>query len=538
LIYRRLLRHLRSRNFLSRFQAGFRSHYCTADQLFRLSHAISSAFAEHRGLPIAFLDLKNAFDTVWHDALLLKLHRAGVDNHLLFWIRSFLSHRSFFIQTLTAVSDPFPIRCGVPQGCVLSPLLFLVFINDACELGCCESAFFADDIALWPRVAGSHHYVDLQSDLSLLSRWADEWRLRFSSSKSNIIFFSRSSLNLPPPSYTLSSFTLSRADSYQYLGVHFQTNGGTQRQFQHVLTKAQRCSYLIRRLIAPNRPPNPLTIRSIVAATLIPAVTYGMQFWRPSQSQLHKLERLIVWPLRLSLHLPSDTRALSIFAEFNLLPLRLHRQLAILRLGARSGSLPSFHPCHRLLELPSVSTKRLFCRPLAGELRIICGLWRIDPTDFYSLSAEELETAAAEQQQLDFDATDASLKAALPTVDRNLSKTYLGLASTKREACKFAGFRFNRCRLRSLLFSRKQVDSPFCPACPSSHETVHHLFFNCPRFDAQRRQCFNNLDAILDIPLSLPLLLGEYGDVLKSKRSSVHRVISPFVLSIASSCHF
>jgi hypothetical protein len=268
---------------------------------------------------------------------LFKLFKTQPSDHLYYWIRSFLSNRSFFIQSQSSSSDHFPIHCGVPQGCVLSPLLFLLFINDAALVPDCTPAFFADDIALWPHKEGAAGYDQLQTGLNYLSDWADTWRLRFSSTKSNIVFFCHApKANRPPPIYYLSQFVLSRADSYQYLGVHFSGNGSNQQQYKHVLLKAQRSSYLIRRLIGPDRPPSPLVIRNIINATIIPAVMYGMPFWRPSATQLHSLERLILWPIRMSLQLPFDTRQLSLFAEFKLLPLSLHRQLSILRCASFS----------------------------------------------------------------------------------------------------------------------------------------------------------------------------------------------------------
>jgi hypothetical protein len=273
-----------------------------------------------------------------------------------------------------------------------------------------------------------------------------------------------------------------------------------------------------------------------VVATLLPAILYGMQFWRPSRAQLRTLQRLIVWPLRLSLHLPIDTNHLSILTEYNLLPLDLQRQLAVLRYAHRSASLPHAHPCHQLLSIPTVDTKILFCRPFFDEVAEICDAWGIPWRRVDLISSDTLSARAYEQLQFRFDASSASLKAALPRLHSDLLHTYL-FHAVKPAVSSFARLRFNRARTGAFLFSRRLSDSPFCPDCPNTPQTVHHLIFDCARFAARRRICFDSIISIIDCPLSFSLLLGDYSSVPKARIPDVHRVVSAFVTSIVAASH-
>lgn len=133
-------------------QAGFRPGYSCEDQLYQLqSRIVEYTNQTHDHLTVAFIDLKNAFDRVWHDGLMYKLYRMGCNRnpYLWKWIRSFLSNRRIRVIYGGSHADWYPIYSGVPQGAVLSPLLFLAYINDLPDYcPTADIALFADDISL------------------------------------------------------------------------------------------------------------------------------------------------------------------------------------------------------------------------------------------------------------------------------------------------------------------------------------------------------------------------------------------------------
>ena len=202
-------------NFLCRYQAGFRKAHSTSHLLFLLTSAIKKSLGNKRCLPVCFLDISRAFDSVWIDGLLYKIHHAGIRGKLWHWIRAFLSNRSFFLSVDNLTSAPSVLQAGVPQGCVLSPFLFLIYINDLNERQDPRSLTltFADDVALLPSLDSTHRPLadllkDMQNTLDTFTSWAVFRRLSFSSTKSNLVLFYR--FKTPPCHRVLSCSPPSR----------------------------------------------------------------------------------------------------------------------------------------------------------------------------------------------------------------------------------------------------------------------------------------------------------------------------------------
>ena len=142
------LRHLESHSLLSDHQYGFRKARSTGDILSYLTHVWSSSLRDYGETFAIALDISKAFDRVWHKALFAKLPSFGFPPSLCKLILSFLSNRSISVRVDGASSEPFPISSGVPQGSVLSPTLFLLFINDLLQSTKNPIHSYADDSTL------------------------------------------------------------------------------------------------------------------------------------------------------------------------------------------------------------------------------------------------------------------------------------------------------------------------------------------------------------------------------------------------------
>ena len=154
----------------------------TIYQLLSITQMIREAFdcvtpLEVRGV---FLDISKAFDKVWHAGLVFKLKQNGISGNALKLLTNFLKNR--YQRTLLngQFSSWKPIEAGVPQGSVLGPLLFLVYINDLVEGIKCDIRIFADDTSIFRIVRNIDiAYKDMQHDLNLIQKWGKQWRMSF-----------------------------------------------------------------------------------------------------------------------------------------------------------------------------------------------------------------------------------------------------------------------------------------------------------------------------------------------------------------------
>ena len=182
LIYDSLYSHLVSCELLNPNQSGFRPGDSTINQLVSITHTIFKAFDCNSPLDVrsVYLNISKAFDRVWHDGLLCKLERCGVSGQLLHLIRSFLKDRKQRTVLNGKSSIWGDIAAGVPQGSILGPLFFLVYINDLTENLKCNVKLFADDTSLFTVVQNPNTAAnDMNHDLELIKQWAHQWRMSF-----------------------------------------------------------------------------------------------------------------------------------------------------------------------------------------------------------------------------------------------------------------------------------------------------------------------------------------------------------------------
>ena len=167
--------------------------------------------------------MSKAFDKVWHEGLLHKLKQNGVDGKLLMFFNSYLSGRRQRVVLNGNASDWAPILSGVPQGSVLGPLLFLVYINDL-ECGIkSQIKFFADDTSLYSVVKDPvTSAAELQHDLDIISEWANQWKMSFNpdpTKPAEEILFSQKSVEVSHPPLFFNGIEVKRVSEHKHLGL-------------------------------------------------------------------------------------------------------------------------------------------------------------------------------------------------------------------------------------------------------------------------------------------------------------------------------
>ena len=182
ILFNKLYNYFTANNFITKNQSGFRPGDSTTNQLLYLVNEIHEAFENPKSLEVraVFLDISKAFDKVWHDGLLFKLKQNGICDNLLKLFESYLYNRKQRVVLNGSHSDYSIIESGVPQGSVLGPLLFLIYINDLEKDIKSNIKFFADDTMLFSVVKDpTVSAANLNHDLNCISQWAQQWKMEF-----------------------------------------------------------------------------------------------------------------------------------------------------------------------------------------------------------------------------------------------------------------------------------------------------------------------------------------------------------------------
>ena len=194
-IEQRLHSYLEDIGFINKYQSGFRQAKSTDDHLFRLSQSVMESFNRREHVVAAFLDVEKVFDNVWHNGLRYKILMLDLPTKMTRWLSDFLVGRVIQVNVNGFLSDKINSIVGVPQGSVLSPLLFLIYVSDFPKPHHRQNSKsqFADDTALWAasknvQFAGKR----LRKDLRKLARWCAKWRIKLNPEKTKIITLTRS----------------------------------------------------------------------------------------------------------------------------------------------------------------------------------------------------------------------------------------------------------------------------------------------------------------------------------------------------------
>jgi hypothetical protein len=186
LVFNRVYEFLEVTGFFDRFQSGFRPSDSTVSQLVYIIHKIYQAFEKGHELHAVFLDISKAFDKVWHRGLLAKLQSIGINGPLLQWFESYLLDRCQHVTIEGENSDWTRIEAGVPQGSVLGPLLFLIYINDF-PTNISSTCFLFDDSLFMDEVITPVDTSNkLNGDLNVISDWASRWLVTMNPKKLRI----------------------------------------------------------------------------------------------------------------------------------------------------------------------------------------------------------------------------------------------------------------------------------------------------------------------------------------------------------------
>nr|VZI52992.1 unnamed protein product [Spirometra erinaceieuropaei] len=281
-------------NILQDFQHGFRRGRSCLSNLLACLEIWTRALEEGFEVDVVYIDFRKAFDTVPHQRLLHKLSAIGIRRDLLNWIRAFLVGRKQRVCVGDDMSEWVNVTSGVPQGSVLGPLLFILYVNDSLQELDCGKIMFADDVKLWQVIKGQNDQRSLQDNLHRLQAWSKKWLLDFNVEKCAIFHPcpTNSHSNDSLRTYHLKDIRLPAESSQKDLGVWIQNNLKPTLQCHKAAKNAMGVLHAIKRAFV-NLDQD---LFGRVYGTLVrPHLEYGIQAWRPwlvkDQECLERVQR-------------------------------------------------------------------------------------------------------------------------------------------------------------------------------------------------------------------------------------------------------
>ncbi|BHF60732.1 hypothetical protein SprV_0100369800 [Sparganum proliferum] len=238
-----------------------------------------------------YVDLKKAFDSVPHQHLVYKLSRTGIRRNLLRWIQSFLIGRSQIIHVCDRQSAEVAVESGVPQGSVLGPTLFIIYVNDCVSELNCDVAMFADDVKLWSVIRTELDEERLQADLTQLEKRSKDWLLPLNVTKCHVLRVGRTR-SLSRRVYHLNGVPLQEVDAQKDLDVRVTASLKPSPHRSKVAKSAKSVLYLVKRDFSTfDKGRFVKVFRTFVR----PELEFAIQVWKPSTSKdlsiLEKVQR-------------------------------------------------------------------------------------------------------------------------------------------------------------------------------------------------------------------------------------------------------
>lgn len=300
-----------SKKIVSVSQHGFLKGRSTSTNLVEFVSEAIRAIESGKQVDVIYTDVRKAFDTVQHDALIAKLEELGVHSSLLSWIDSYLRDRTQYVKMMGWESRVFAVKSGVPQGSHLGPLLFLLFFNDVTKvIKTSKFSLFADDLKLHRVISSVRDCNSLQSDITALQQWCEFNRLELSVVKCKVmtLFRKRNPLSY---GYKIGEIALGRVREFRDLGVIITENLCFKKHVTTVVAKAYSMLGFVKRVC--KRFKNVRALKSVYCAHVRSHLEYASVVWFPYHNTLvDRIEsiqkKFVVYALRRSVRRDENFR--------------------------------------------------------------------------------------------------------------------------------------------------------------------------------------------------------------------------------------
>lgn len=498
-IYKHVYNHLQKHKLIYEYQSGFLPKNSTVHQLIELYNSIVNALEKKEISCFVFCDFSKAFDKVWHKGLLLKIESYGIKGNLHKWFDSYLQNRKQRVVMKDSLSSFSTVQAGVPQGSVLGPLLFIIYINDIAEnlLSLCR--LFADDTSFsCSGQDGLHVKNVIDHDLEVLDEWSRKWLMSFNPEKTEIMIFSH--VDHPDLSFTFNDRTIPVVTSHKHLGVTFSSDAKWNTHVENITSSISRHLNALRKLKFKLNRHN---LEKLYIIYIRPIFEYASELWdNCGICNIDKLEKLQLDAARIVTGLPVFTKSEKVYSELGWQTLQERRKRRKLQMfyNIQNENAPNY-----LCKLIPPTLQSTTTYPLRNGNDIMLPFCRL------TLTIESFIPSTIRQwNNLDLSIRNAESTQRFKNDLKKLNSMNLSIP----KHYSFGPRKLNiiltqlRCSASFLNYDLYRVNIISDPSCVCGHEREdsYHYFFQCPIYTNLRQCLLNTLDwlpqgCLLDVEL-------------------------------------
>lgn len=291
IISSRMIFHCEQQGILTDVQYGFRQRRSCNSQLLNVMETWTDWIEQGDPFDCIYFDFMKAFDKVSHRLLIEKMTGLGISQECTNWTREYLTDREQVVVVNGEKSDPLAVRSGVPQGSVIGPTLFILFINDLPSCASNQTRLFADDTKLFGVVNTNEDQERLQSDIDAFTKWANEWKMKFHPSKCKVLHFGGKNLQYHYEMQTSTGRTELAVEHIETdLGILTDNKLTFSNHVAEVAKKANQRLGMIRRGF---RYISSGVMKNLYKSMVRPILEGGVSVWHPSKKgDIKALERI------------------------------------------------------------------------------------------------------------------------------------------------------------------------------------------------------------------------------------------------------
>ena len=473
IIENRLRDFIESRNILPNSQHSFRKRNSTMSYLAKLITTVQHYKACKCKIAGIFLDLQKAFDSIWHDGMVYRLMELGISGRLLYVLNSFLKTRQVKLTVNEHTSPPKHCCVGLPQGSVLSPVLFIIYIRDMLSNSDGLQLQFADDCTLLTWAENDTQLQQLiQRNCDQISNWMNRWRIKANCTKTDIINFNS---NIDAPK--INGENINKSTESKVLGVTIDSELKFQSQLEISRNSLQRKWNMLTPLIRAGL--NVSTTRKLLNTVILPKALYGAHLWDTD------CKISIYYYLKEMMHIPYNPPEITLTTLAQMVPSDIgycEKRLVIVKQLIASNDSEIFTNMKRS------KLQKLFLADITRLMGRGFSIPNLQASDFKHSATHKLRKKEIARRWNKYLTTSQGLDGLLYMLPPDLLLSEkLSLHLNPKLFGKLASLLTGHCNLQLHKYKLGLTYTPTC-VCRAADESVHHHIFQCKIYDNLRCQ--------------------------------------------------